>query len=55
MRTRIVETKKVQELRTRAIRYKHQNVPETKSRGKVIEEVLRELGLWDKKGEMDKL
>lgn len=40
---------KILELRRLAIRYKHQNVSETRQYGMGMEKVLRELGLWDVK------
>lgn len=46
MNVRLVDADRVKDLKERAIRYKHQNVPKTRLAGQVIEQVLRELNLW---------
>lgn len=40
-------------LKQRAIRYKHQNVPSTRKEGQIIEDILKELDLWEKESEKE--
>lgn len=44
-----VDLQRVRELRAQAIKYKHQNVPETRLIGQGMEKVLKALGLWELK------
>ena len=44
---RLVDAEKVQILKHQAIRCRHQNVDRTRFAGQIIEDVLRELDLWE--------
>lgn len=44
---RLVDAEKVRILKHQAIRCKHQNVDRTRFTGQIIEDVLRELDLWE--------
>ena len=44
---RLVCAEKVRILKHQAIRYRHQNVDRTRFAGQIIEDVLRELDLWE--------
>lgn len=44
---RLVDAEKVQILKHQAIRCRHQNVDRTRFTGQIIEDVLRELDLWE--------
>lgn len=44
---RLVDVEKVRILKHQAIRCRHQNVDRTRFTGQIIEDVLRELDLWE--------
>lgn len=53
MEIRLVDADTVHKLKQRAIRYKHQNVPSTRKEGKIIEDILKELDLWEEESEKE--